>query len=97
MKIRFDPKPADPLRGYWRGPIDDAKARFVDRPDDGAAEAAKAAYYGGVLMPLYTLPPPPTPLQTGTPVLPYVNQVVTVFSTRNLGHTGFRFENWLSR
>jgi Protein of unknown function (DUF3631) len=37
--IRFSPKPAPTSRGYWRGPIDDAKARFVDHQDDGAAKA----------------------------------------------------------
>jgi putative DNA primase/helicase len=37
--MRFAPRPASTQRGYWRGPIDDAKARFVDRPDDGAVEA----------------------------------------------------------
>jgi hypothetical protein len=27
------------MRGYWRGPIDDAKMRFVDYPNDEAAKA----------------------------------------------------------
>jgi hypothetical protein len=39
--IRFDLRPAPSLRGYWRAPIDEAKKRFVEHPDDEAAEQVK--------------------------------------------------------
>ena len=40
--IRFAPKPVNPVRGYERGPIEEARARFVDQPCDNATEEGDA-------------------------------------------------------
>jgi hypothetical protein len=37
-QIRFEPKPAKTMKGYERGPIDEAKARYVDEEPKLAEE-----------------------------------------------------------
>jgi len=39
LTIRFAPKPANPVRGYERTSVEEAKVRFVDAPADDALEA----------------------------------------------------------